>query len=186
MGTHLCLWPKPSEPRDHSSCSRSISEERTSPHRQGGLYLWVTGMPWGGGKGRNWINTMTVQERQKNVISSKTDKANGFDLTHNSCYANPTYKTAKPGKLKTLTDGLWPPEVLWLRRHSSLLHSCPLAHWVFSFRILFVSQLLVSCSGMGREGFWKSGWVQIIDGLVEKLCLFQRTMGAINFFDWAA
>lgn len=37
---------------------------------------------------------------------------------------------------------------------------------------------------MGRKGFQKSGWVQIVECLAEKLCLFQTITGAINSCDW--
>lgn len=72
-------------------------------------------------------------------------------------------------------------DLLILTRHSSYQIHIPLQprSSLLKFYLLVTEHL-----GMRGGRFWKSGWVQIIDCLVDKLCFFQWIMGAINSFYW--
>ena len=70
---------------------------------------------------------------------------------------------------------------LILRRHGGHFTHVPL----LPRPSLLISHFLgTECLGMGRKGFQKAGWIQVMDDLAEKLCFFQRTIGTMNTFDW--
>lgn len=85
------------------------------------------------------------QDRQENVISSKTEKAAGFDLPYKLLPTFYPQSGAKSGKLNTLRGGRWPPHSH--KTQQPCLHSCPFAPWLF-LKIPFAGHRMF---GHGRE-----------------------------------
>lgn len=132
-------------------------------------------------EGRKQIKHHTSQERQERLPPVGQIRQVAWTCHTNSSVQIPLTTWSKTREAGDSQNLGWQESSSFLEDTGS---HCLHVPWLPDFFLLRFLWWVTECKGTGRKGFWKESWVQIVGGLVEKLCFCQRTMGAMNTLYW--
>lgn len=173
--SHFYLQSKPSELGAHSSCNRSVSQERISPCRLGGLYFQVTDMPREGWQKLDQHYNCLWESRKILPPSRQLRQVALIWHTNSSIQISLTMwsklrKDCEGGRWYHSQKTWWP------------LHTCPfLLPRSSPFNTPFPGHRMF---GHGKERVSEGRLIQIMNDLAESCVFVRRDNGNNETFDW--